>query len=245
MGHPAVEADMCLTNRATWTTILVLSGVAAVSLWGNRPAADRADPNPARRPLEYRPGAYFPEGFPLHGEVRLLTAPVAEMGRRHRVKVEYTVGDLALEPGTSLEIWKHFTSDVEAFQAEDPEGPAYFDAEFTSPGIATERRGYTNEVRRDNPSVFPYRRAAQLTITEGSVSNGQKITLDLGGSKGIRMQHYSENLFNFRLVITRDTKVLGYAGDVYMKVTGGPAGEESQWTRSCSRRRSAGRRYCV
>lgn len=222
MGHSAAEAGMRFTNQATWTTIVVLSCVAAVSLWGNRPAADRGDPNPARRPLEYRPGAYFPEGFPLHGEVRLLTAPVAEMGRRHRVKVEYTVGGMELEPGMSLEIWKHFTSDVEAFQADDPEAPAYLDAEFTSPGVAIERRGYTNEARRDHPSVFPYRRAAQFLITAGRIESGEKVTLDLGGPKGVRMQHYSENLFNFRLVITRDTKVLGYAGDVYMKVTGGP-----------------------
>ena len=144
------------------------------------------------------------------------------MGRRHRVKVEYTVGDMELEPGMSLEIWKHFTSDVEAFQADDPEAPAYLNAEFTSPGITMERHGYTIEARRDNPSVFPYRRAARFSITEGRVGSGEKVTLDLGGAKGVRMQHYSENLFNFRLVVTRDTKVLGYAGDVYMKVTGGP-----------------------
>ena len=213
---------MHATNRAAWTTALTLLVIGGVSLWGNRPSADRDSPNPASRPLEYRPGAYFPEGFPLHGEIRLLTAPVAEMGRRHRVKVEYTVGDLTLDPGMSLEIWKHFTSDVEAFQTDDSEAPAYFDAKFTSPGVNTEQRGYTNEARRDTPSVFPYRRAAQLTITEGRVGSGEKVVLDLGGPKGVRMQHYEENLFNFRLVIVRDTKVLGYAGDVFLKVTGGP-----------------------
>ena len=36
------------------------------------------------------------------------------------------------------------------------------------------------------------------------------------------MQHYEESLFNFRLVIVQDKKVLGYAGDVLLKVTGGP-----------------------
>ena len=41
-------------------------------------------PDPASMPMEYRPGDYFPEGFPLHGKVRLLTSPIAEMGQRTR-----------------------------------------------------------------------------------------------------------------------------------------------------------------
>jgi hypothetical protein len=43
--------------------------------------------------LEYRPGAWLPPGLELNGTVRLLTSPVVEMGQRHRVRVEYTVGD--------------------------------------------------------------------------------------------------------------------------------------------------------
>lgn len=203
-------------------TLGLLGLLGIVTLWGSRPAAAPDEPNPALRPLEYRPGAFFPEGFPLHGKVRLLTAPVVEMGRRQRVRVEYTAGDLPLEPGISLEVWKHFTSDVEAFQVGDPSAPAYFDADFTAPGMQVTRQGYTNEARRDNPSVFPYRRAARLTIYAGRVESGQKVLLDLGGQSGVRMQHYEENLFNFRLVITRDSKVIGYAGDAFLKVTGGP-----------------------
>ncbi|MGH9657284.1 MAG: hypothetical protein ACRD96_02010, partial [Bryobacteraceae bacterium] len=70
-------------------TVAVLAALAALTF-----QAPRVDP--AR--VEYKPGAYFPSGFPLHGEVKLLSSPIAEMGRRERIRVEYTVGDIALEP---------------------------------------------------------------------------------------------------------------------------------------------------
>jgi hypothetical protein len=172
--------------------------------------------------IEYRPGGYFPEGFPLHGTVRLLSAPVAEMGQRTRVRVEYTVGDMPIQTGTALEVWKHFTSDVEEFQVDDPEAPAYFSVEFSAPAVRGKTVKYTNWVQRNDPQVFPYRKCAAIVLEQGSLQAGDKVLFDLGGPQGVRMQHYEENLFNFRFVITRDGKVLGYAGDAAMRITGGP-----------------------
>ena len=83
--------------------------------------------NPATMPIEYRPGAWFPPGLELQGQVRLLSSPVVEMGKRERVRVEYTVGDLEVGPGQAIEIWKHFTSDVEEFQILNSSEPAFFD----------------------------------------------------------------------------------------------------------------------
>lgn len=200
-------------------SILLLTGVTGAVLL-TRQAGSQAPP--VERRIEFRPGGYFPDGFPLHGQVRLLTAPVVEMGQRHRHRVEYTVGELPVETGMAIEVWKHFTSDVEEFQVTDPNAPAWFGVEFGAPGLKGRTKFYTNWVQRNDPAVFPYRKTAAVILEEGRLNQGDKVTFDLGGPRGVRMQHYEENLFNFRFVIARDEKVLRYAGDAAMKVTGGP-----------------------
>lgn len=172
--------------------------------------------------IEFRPGGYFPAHFPLHGKVRLLTAPVVEMGRRHRHRVEYTVGDIAVEAGMAIEVWKHFTSDVEEFQIDNPDAPAWFGVEIARPGVTARTKRYSNWVQRNEVNVFPYRKTAAVLIDQGSLNKGDRVIFDLGGPAGVRMQHYEENLFNFRFVITRDEKVVAYGGDAALKVTGGP-----------------------
>ncbi|MBI4906384.1 MAG: hypothetical protein HY820_22320 [Acidobacteria bacterium] len=170
---------------------------------------------------EFRPGGYFPAGFPLHGQVRLLTPPVVEMGTRNRHRVEYRVGDVAIETGMTIEVWKHFTSDMEEFQTVQPEAAAYFGVEMP-PGVGGKTVAHTNWVQRNDPSVFPYRKAAGITITKGRLKAGDVVKFDLGGPRGVQMQFYEENLFNLRFVIWKDNAVLGYAGDAALKVTGGP-----------------------
>ncbi|MEZ5395364.1 MAG: hypothetical protein R2724_21465 [Bryobacterales bacterium] len=206
-------------------TLLALACLAGVAVWANRPALERDGlPDPVNMRLEYRPGAWLPPGLELNGTVRLLTAPVVEMGQRHRIRIEYTVGDREIVAGESIEIWKHFTSDVEEFQVDDSSEPAFFGAETTATGVTFETRKYLNSVQRNEHSVFPYRKAAGLVVQSGSLKKGDKVIFDLGGVQGVRMQFYSENLFNFRVAITNDAekKVLAYGGDAYMKVIGGP-----------------------
>ena len=222
---PLAVSRMFRGARTHLATALVVSGLCAVTVYATRPApSPEGLPDPATMRLDYRPGAYFPPEFPLHGEVRLLTAPVVEAGKRVRVKIEYTVGDMAIEEGMSIEVFKHFTSDVEQFQVVDPDEPAYLGAETTAAGVELQTRMYTNYTQRNDNNVFPYRRTAGVIVTKGELRKGNKIILDLGGSHGVRMQHYSENLFNFRIVIVRaaDGKILGYGGDAIMKVIGGP-----------------------
>lgn len=147
------------------------------------------------------------------------------MGRRERVRIEYTVGERGIEAGESIEIWKHFTSDVEEFQITDPSEPAYFDAETTAAGVTLERKKFINNIQRNKMSVFPYRKTASVTISGRDLAPGEKVYFDLGGEQGVRMQYYQENLFNFRIAITdqEEKRVLGYAGDAVMKIVGGPA----------------------
>jgi hypothetical protein len=213
-------------TRLHLLTVLVSLLILCAAVIASRSPSEQATigaVDPATMRMDYRPGGYFPEGFPLHGKVRLLTPPVVEMGRRTRIRVEYTVGDdMPVETGMSLEFWKHFTSDVEEFQATNPDAPAYFGAEFTTPGIQSRPTTYTNWVQRNRVSVFPYRKVGAVTIEKGRLGPGEKVIFDLGGPRGVRMQHYAENLFNFRFVITKEDKVLGYAGDACLKVTGGP-----------------------
>jgi len=182
-------------------TIGLLAAVLAFAVFGRRAAPPK---------VEYRVSGYFPRGFPLHGEVELLSAPVVEMGRKENVAIQYTVGDIAIEPGMAVEVWKHFTSDTEEFLPR---------VTFSRAGVEAETQKFPDFGARGNQDVFPYRRCARVTITQGMLAAGDHVTLDLGP---VRMQHYQENLFNLRLVITREGKVVGYAGDAIMKVTGGP-----------------------
>ena len=58
--------------RSFFTIVLVV-GCAAVALWADRAGLQPSDiPNPADARIEYRPGAFFPPGFPLQGTVKLL-----------------------------------------------------------------------------------------------------------------------------------------------------------------------------
>lgn len=208
-------------HLATVATLAALAGALLLSR-AAAPEEDSGLPNPARMRIEYRPGGYFPEGFPLHGRVKLLSVPVAEAGQRARIRIEYTVGDLPIEAGMALEVWKHFTSDVEEFQVGDPEKPAWFGAQLSAPGAGAQTVTFTNWEQRNTPAVFPYRKCAALILQKGRLKEGDQVLLDLGGPQGVRMQHYEENLFNFRLAITRDGLPVGYAGDAALKIIGGP-----------------------
>ncbi len=204
-------------RRPHLLTVFLLIGLAAVAVWANRP-------DPAKARIEYRPGGWFPPEFPLHGEVKLLTPPVVEMGRRHRIRIEYTLGELGAGVGDSIEIWKHFTSDMEELQVDSPDQPAHFGVETTAADAEIETVKFPNNVQRNEHPVFPYRKIAGLIVRRGALKKGDKVYFDIGGTDGVRMQFYAENLFNLRVAFTRpeDRKVLGYGGDAYMKVIGGP-----------------------
>lgn len=196
----------------------ILFFVLGLAAWRLIPAQR---PPAATRP--YQPGAYFPPELKLEGTVKLLTAPVVEMGARTRVRIEYTVGSYAIEPGTAIEIWKHFTSDSEEFQVKDPAAPAHFSAKISAAGVSARPVFYTNWEQRNTPSVFPYRKCAAIEVEQGTLRAGDKVTFDLGGEQGFRMQFYEENLFNFRVAITKKGSPVAYAGDAMLKVTGGPS----------------------
>ncbi len=205
------------------------AGTAALAslvfLHHDRPAgAEPGGTDPASLRLEYRPGAYMPPGFPLEGNVKLLTSPVVQAGERHRIRLEYAVGEAGVAQGEAIEVWKHFTSDVEGFQVEDPGAPAHFAVDTTAPGAELSTHVFTNRTQRNSPSVFPYRKTAGADVESGALRPGDKVYLDLGGAKGVRMQHYAENLFNFRVVVVGpDKKPRDYGGDAFLKVTGGAA----------------------
>ncbi len=205
--------------------LAVFAAVALILLQGGRTAdAEPAESDPASLSLEYRPGGYMPPGFPVEGTVRLLTSPVVQAGERHRIRIEYTVGAAGVAEGETLEIWKHFTSDVEQFQIDDPSEPAHFALETSAPNATWELRVISNALQRNNPSVFPYRKVAGALLESGSLRQGAKVHFDLGGTRGVRMQHYAENLFNFRVVIAGPNGLpRDYAGDAFLKVVGGDA----------------------
>ncbi len=96
--------------------------------------------------------------------------------------------------------------------------------ETTAAGVEFETVKFPNDVQRNEHGVFPYRKCAGLIVRSGELSAGDKIYFDIGGEDGVRMQFYAENLFNLRVAFTQpeQKKVLGYGGDAYMKVIGGP-----------------------
>jgi hypothetical protein len=172
--------------------------------------------------VTYKQSGYFPPGFQLYGTVKLLSAPVVEAGKRERIRIEYTAGDMTLEPGMAIEIWKHFTSDVEEFQVTDAQAPAYFSAQLPASGVKMKPVTWTNREQRNAPPVFPYRKSAGIVVESGTIRKGDRILFDLGGPQGVRMQYYEENLFNFRVVITKNGLPGGYGGDAILRVAGGP-----------------------
>ncbi len=202
----------------------IAAGLILLGQFGRLAEAEPDAQDPTTMPIEYRPGAYMPPGFPLEGSVKLLSTPVVQAGERHRIRVEYTVGEAGVRQGEALDIWKHFTSDVEGFQVDDPNKAAYLAVETTAPGATLRARAYTNSVQRNTPGVFPYRKTAGAVLESGSLRPGDKVYFDFGGARGVRMQHYAENLFNFRIVIlNEDQQVRDYGGDAFLKVVGGPA----------------------
>ncbi len=208
--------------------LAVLAALAAAALlWaqiGGPASAEPGEGDPAGLRIEYRPGGYMPPGFPLEGAVKLLSPPVAQAGQRSRIRIECVIGDAGMAAGETLEIWKHFTSDVEQFQVADPSLPAYFALETDAPGAAWQLLAHSNAVQRNSPGVFPYRKAAGAQLTAGRLAPGAKVYFDLGGERGVRMQHYAENLFNFRVVIAGpDGRPRDYVGDAFLKIVGGPA----------------------
>ena len=199
-----------------WLPILAAVGLLGVA-WAT-------GEGPADWRIEYKPGLDLPEALERDGSVRLVTPPVVEMGARHRIRIEYTVGERGVAQGESIEIWKHFTSDVEEMQLADPDEPAFLSVETTAADVDFETVVYPNNVQRNDHQVFPYRKCGGIILRSGAMAAGDKVYFDLGGEQGLRMQYYAENLFNFRIALTNpgEMKVLGYGGDANMKVTGGP-----------------------
>lgn len=205
--------------------VVLAAAVLFLVLQPDRPVLanpESADPRSLR--MEYRPGGYMPPGFPLEGTVRLLSSPVVQAGKRDRIRVEYEVGAAGVAEGEAIEVWKHFTSDVEGFQIDDSDAPAHFAVETSAPGVELTAHVFSNGVQRNHPSVFPYRKTAGAGVESGVLRPGDKVYFDLGGTRGVRMQHYAENLFNFRIVIAGpDKRPRDYGGDAFMKVVGGAA----------------------
>lgn len=216
-----------MTLRRHFAPVVVCLALLGLAVYATGTASQKdGQSDPSGMALQYRPGAYFPEGLTLLGRVRLLSPPVVEMGKRTRVKVEYTVGDQGIEQGMAIEVWKHFTSDVEDLQIKDAEQPAFFAVGTTAPGVELEKQVFTNYAGpHGKNTVFPYRRAAAITIKKGKLSKGDQVLFDLGGAKGVGMQTWEENLFNFRVAVARgvEGKLAGYGGDAMMKVLGGTA----------------------
>ena len=92
----------------------------------------------------------------------------------------------------AIEIWKHFTSDSEEFQAADVNAPAWFGAEFTAPGVKSESIVYTNWSERDKVIVFFADAYGIFHLAELAILSGvrlHRLPSHLGSRQAI-LQHY-------------------------------------------------------
>ena len=72
------------------------------------------------------------------------------------------------------------------------------------------------------PASSPIARRPALSWRRGRCARATRSTWTSAGSKGVRMQHYAENLFNFRVVVVgEDLRPRDYGGDAFLKVVGG------------------------
>ena len=145
------------------------------------------------------------------GESALIAGEVCDL----EVAIEVSQ---AISPGLSIEVWTHFVSDIDRVYVGNPDEPARFECE--SNGRPVVARAYPDGKVHGPGAFFPYRRYAAIELPEGAAP-GDRFTFRF---QNVSMQTYEENPFNLRFAIMASERdeVIGYLGDAFYTVVGGP-----------------------
>jgi hypothetical protein len=136
--------------------------------------------------------------------------------------VTYTVGELGLDDGATLLIAFSQTSDL---------GDPQFEAPAATNFCRVETDGEARLVPEYDPRghVRPMKHAVRVTVRDGSLAPGDRVTLRLGatdgGSLGMAVQSFPEAAFAFRVLVDAHNtgEFARLPGDLTVDIVPGPA----------------------
>lgn len=163
-----------------------------------------------------RPAAWLAPSVPTWGTVRVAGETELTAGAEADLTVHLDI-EQDVPPRHTLVVGVHFVSDLAMLQCADEDAPAHLAVE-TGGVPCTVEPVYNGPVHGPG-SFFPYRRYLDIHLPEGAPA-GTTVTCRC---RRVRMQTYEERLFNLRVAIWQDGRVVGYLGDAFYTVRGGPA----------------------
>jgi hypothetical protein len=164
--------------------------------------------------LEYRASAYLAPELLIWGEVKVISNTTLVAGDRSNLEVQVNLFK-DLPEGYSIEVWRHFVSDMEFMQCDDEEKMNYFECNYKEESI--EINIHSNPKVHGPNTFFPYKRHEKVTLLKGAQA-GDNLSFKFCN---VRLQTYEEKLFNMRFVIMDGDTIIGYLGDANYKIIGG------------------------
>lgn len=121
-----------------------------------------------------------------------------EAGSYASFTLTYTAGTYGIDDSGSIRVVFRFASDQTDPQLTDPEAPGYTTVEASN--------GAVLQVRFDpKGNVRPWDRTLWIKVVKGYLEEGDRITIRFGvtdqGSPGMRLQTFSEDTFEFRVLV--------------------------------------------
>jgi hypothetical protein len=136
--------------------------------------------------------------FDEYGTADLNPATDVVVGTYHTWKITYTVGNLGMDDGSTVKIAGNMTSDWGIPQFENPQADNYATVETS--GAATVEAAYDPQGH-----VRPWKQTVTIDVFDGSLDEGDTITLTLGdrkgGSLGHRAQSFPEEDFRIAVLV--------------------------------------------
>ncbi|HZT32702.1 MAG TPA: CehA/McbA family metallohydrolase [Bryobacteraceae bacterium] len=138
------------------------------------------------------------------GEASLDGPSEAVVDRDVPLKLRFRVGRAGMKTGGGLRLATAHGMGTDwgglHLQTSDPAGENYL-AFRTSTGAALAWRAYTTTLNPLFARYHPWQFINEFKLTGPSLKEGNSIEIDLGGSRGVRMQSYDEKAFVFRFYV--------------------------------------------
>ena len=112
--------------------------------------------------------------------------------------IDYRVGELGVDDGSTILVAFSQTSDMGTPQFDDPQADNYCTVTTDGPATVTGTYDPAGYVR-------PFKHAFEIAVVDGSLGPGDTVTLTLGdrseGSRGLQAQSFVETDFRFRVLV--------------------------------------------
>ena len=123
----------------------------------------------------------------------------------------YTVGALALKPGAGFMVPNHFYFALTEYQADDPTADNYVSIKSSNP-VAKFEVSSTPTSGMFAPRLGGFAPRTFFQLSSGVLAKGDTVTITIGdksgGSRGLKLIHWSNSAAKFPIWIITDTRVL-------------------------------------